>query len=107
MSFWENVLFVSTMIILSTAAMGGLLYWAATLLIFRCSLRPGAIVRLAPDENAPIYYVCEEEESLKRYKYFESLRHPGWFALKKGGFVQFKDLKSMGVAEYERKITTA
>lgn len=98
-------MFTIVMILLSTAVWAGLLYLATALWIFRCSLRPGAVVYMAPDEGATVYYVCDGEEKYMRYKFLESRRHPGWFALKKGGYARIRDVKSIAAIEYECAIT--
>ena len=82
----------------------GLVSWGGMAWVCRCTLKAGAIVRLAPNEDSPVYYACDTEEKYKRFKFYESQHYPGWLALKKGGYVQTDDLVSIGIGEYERRL---
>ncbi len=98
---------IAALIIVTCLFYWGIIYLFASNLVLRCTVKAGAIVRMAPREDAPIYYVYDNEESGKRYKYFELLKHPGWIALKSGGYVQNTYIKSIGNGEFERNTTAS
>ena len=61
-----------------------------------CVFLAGAIVRMAPCKEAPIYYV--EEEEIKKDIWLSPRRHkPGWVALADGGYVQIEHAKLLSI----------